>query len=141
MRVVINMNILISGASGLIGSALTAYLIAQGHTVFILNRYNKEKQGNKNSLFNWDPSTGHIELDSNINLDAVINLSGVNIGDKRWNKKRKSDIIQSRINSTRLLVSTISKLASPPSVFINASAIGYYGDTGQSIKNRIFTCR
>ena len=123
------MNILISGASGLIGTSLAPYLMKQGHTIYTL------KRNQPTASFNWNPDTGIIKLDNNVHIDAVINLSGVNIGDKRWNKKRKSDIIQSRINSTSLLVSTISKLESPPSVFINASAIGYYGDTGQSIKN------
>jgi uncharacterized protein (TIGR01777 family) len=118
------MNILISGASGLIGSELVPYLKVQGHSVFILNRNNKD------SSFNWDPSTGHIQLDSNIELDAVINLNGVNIGDQRWSPERKQQITQSRINSTDLLARTIAKLPNPPKVFLSASAIGFYGDTG-----------
>jgi uncharacterized protein (TIGR01777 family) len=119
------MNILISGASGLIGSELTPYLKAQGHSVFVLNRTDKD------SPFNWDPSTGHIQLDSNIELDAVINLNGVNIGDQRWSPERKRQIVESRISSTDLLSRTIAKLPNPPKVFLSASAIGFYGDTGR----------
>lgn len=118
------MNVLISGASGLIGSALVPYLEAQGHSVFILHR------NNKNSRFNWDPATGHIQLDADIHLDAVINLNGVNIGDQRWTPKRKQQIIESRTHSTDLLARSIAKLPSPPTVFLSASAIGFYGDTG-----------
>jgi uncharacterized protein (TIGR01777 family) len=123
------MDILISGASGLIGSSLTQYLQQQGHTVHAL------KRNSPDSRYNWNPDTGFIQLDKNIKLDAVINLSGVNIGDKRWSQKRKQDIIQSRVNCTELLADTIKKLETPPSIFINASAIGYYGDTGQKQKN------
>jgi uncharacterized protein (TIGR01777 family) len=123
------MDILISGASGLIGSSLTHYLQQQGHTVHVL------KRNSPDSRYNWNPDTGFIQLEKNIKLDAVINLSGVNIGDKRWSQKRKQDIIQSRVNCTELLADTIKKLETPPSIFINASAIGYYGDTGQTPKN------
>lgn len=123
------MNILISGASGLIGTALSEYLIQQGHSVYPL------KRNQPSAAFNWNPDTGSIQLDESIKLDAVINLNGVNIGDKRWNTQRKIDIIQSRVRSTQLLATTIKDLKHPPYVFINASAIGYYGDTGQEMKN------
>lgn len=123
------MNILISGASGLIGTALIKSLTQQGHTVNILKRNNQKTD------FNWDPEVGTINIKTNSPIDAVINLNGVNIADKRWSNKRKSDIISSRVNSTRLLAETILKLENPPAVFINASAIGFYGDTGQTIKD------
>ena len=123
------MNILISGASGLIGSALSNFLIQQGHSIHIL------KRNNPDSEFNWAPDLGLIQLDRNTEIDAVINLNGVNIGDKRWNNKRKAAIISSRVNSTRLLADAILRLKKPPAVFINASAIGFYGDTGQSVKD------
>lgn len=118
------MNILISGASGLIGKALSAYLRFQGHWVYTLKRAPSGEQ------FSWQPDKGEILLDPNIHIDAVINLNGVNIGDKAWSNQRKQDIVTSRINPTRLLAKTLANLKQPPKVLINASAIGFYGDTG-----------
>ena len=89
------MNILISGASGLIGKALTSYLRAQGHLVHILSR------NDSGAVMTWQPEKNQITLDPNVTLDAVINLNGVNIGDKPWSKQRKLDIVNSRIDSTR----------------------------------------
>lgn len=120
------MNILISGATGLVGSALRPYLESKGHQVYILHR------GRSSGSFYWQPEKGLIHLDDNIHLDAVINLNGVNIGDKPWNKQRKQDIIDSRVNCTQLLAETIAKRTQSPSVFINASAIGFYGDTANT---------
>ena len=121
------MNILISGASGLIGKALTSYLRAQGHLVHILSR------NDSGAVMTWQPEKNQITLDPNVTLDAVINLNGVNIGDKPWSKQRKLDIVNSRIDSTRLLAETCAALPKPPSVFINASAIGFYGDSGSTV--------
>lgn len=120
------MNILISGATGLIGSALRSYLEQQGHQVYVLHR------GRKSGSFFWQPKQGQIHLDENIHLDAVINLNGVNIGDKPWNAARKKALIDSRVQSTQLLSEAISKRFDPPQVLINASAIGFYGDTGDN---------
>jgi uncharacterized protein (TIGR01777 family) len=125
------MNILISGASGLIGKALTLHLREQGHTVHILNR------NDSGTALTWQPDKKQIFLDPNLPIDAVINLNGVNIGDKPWSKQRKIDIIKSRVDSTRLLAETMAALPNPPSVFINASAIGFYGDTGSSRVNEL----
>lgn len=117
------MDILISGATGLVGTALVSHLRNKGHVVHVLNR-------NDSGLpLTWQPSKNQIVLDPNQHFDAVINLNGVNIGDKPWSKQRKLDIIQSRIDSTQLLAKTISALPNPPSVFINASAIGFYGNS------------
>jgi uncharacterized protein (TIGR01777 family) len=120
-------NILISGASGLIGKALTSYLRAQGHLVHILSR------NDSGAVMTWQPEKNQITLDPSITLDAVINLNGVNIGDKSWSKQRKLDIVNSRVDSTRLLAETCAALPKPPSVLINASAIGFYGDSGSTV--------
>lgn len=117
------MNILISGASGLIGTALRAYLEQQGHQVYILHR------GRSSGRFYWQPEKNVIHLDESIPLDAIINLNGVNIGEKKWSEKRKQAIYESRIHSTQLLSEALARRHEPPSVFISASAIGYYGDT------------
>lgn len=123
------MNVLISGASGLIGTALSHYLSRQGHNVFSLQR--KLQQG----PFYWHPDEGHIHLDPDTSIDVVINLNGINIADKRWNKARKQAILESRIHSTRTLAKAICEMHVKPKVFISASAIGYYGDTGTEILN------
>jgi len=120
------MNILISGASGLIGSALRPYLEQKGHQVYLLHR------GRKSGRFYWQPDKNMIHLDESIPLDAVINLNGVNIGEKKWSAARKQAIINSRVESTQLLCNALAKRLNPPSVLINASAIGYYGDTGDT---------
>lgn len=123
------MNVLISGASGLIGTALSSYLTRHGHSVYPLRR--KLQQG----PFYWHPDEGHIHLDPEIPLDVVINLNGINIGEKRWNPSRKQAILDSRIQSTRTLANAICEMSSKPKVFISASAIGFYGDTGGEIVN------
>ncbi|MGB3667766.1 MAG: TIGR01777 family oxidoreductase [Bermanella sp.] len=120
------MNILISGATGLVGSALRPYLEHKGHQIYILHR------GRSSGSFYWQPEKGLIHLDDSIHLDAVINLNGVNIGDKPWSNQRKQDIIDSRVNCTELLSETIAKRSQVPEVFINASAIGFYGDTADT---------
>lgn len=121
------MNILISGASGLIGRALMQYLPSCGHTVYQLQRHSN------NSPFYWSPQSGTVQLDDSIAIDGVINLNGVNIGDKNWSPSRKQAIIDSRINSTELLAKTLANMTQKPKVLINASAIGYYGDTGNTL--------
>lgn len=118
------MNILISGASGLIGKALSNYLRLQGHCVY------KLKRNGSGSPFTWQPEEGKVTLDPSVQIDAVINLNGVNIGDKRWSKQRKKDIVNSRIQATSLLATTLAQTPTPPKILINASAIGFYGDTG-----------
>lgn len=120
------MHILITGASGLIGQALTSYLRQQGHEVEQLIR------DNHHQAFHWQPHKGLIHLPANSQLDAVINLNGVNIADRLWSKKRKQAIINSRVESTQLLAETLAQHPYPPKVLINASAIGYYGDTGSN---------
>lgn len=120
------MNILISGATGLVGTALRPYLESKGHQVYILHR------NRTSGSFYWQPDQGQIHLDVNIHLDAVINLNGVNIGDKPWNAARKHALIESRVQSTQVLSEAISKRFDPPQVLINASAIGFYGDTGDN---------
>ena len=120
------MHILISGTSGLIGQALTRYLRQQGHKVEQLIR------DNHHQAFHWQPHKALIHLPASIHLDAVINLNGVNIADRLWSKKRKQAIIDSRIESTQLLAKTLAQHPHPPKILINASAIGYYGDTGSN---------
>ncbi len=137
------MNILISGGSGLIGSALSRRLVERGDQVVRLVRVvsptssihgsNQDKAVEKDLQVQWNPAQGWLDwsrLESIGRIDAVINLSGAGIGDKRWSNRRRTEILDSRINSTRLIAQSISKLNEPPSVFVSASAIGFYGDRG-----------
>lgn len=120
------MQILISGATGLTGRALAQHLSAQGHRVRPLVR------GAKTGPFTWDPAEGRIELPADTELDVVIHLSGANIGAGRWTARRKAEIVASRVQSTGVLANALKALARPPRQFICASAIGFYGETGDT---------
>ncbi|MEN6330542.1 MAG: TIGR01777 family oxidoreductase [Smithella sp.] len=121
------MKILISGSSGFIGSALVPYLKSRGHTILRLVR-DHSQQG----IF-WDPQQGIIDLPADANIDAVINLSGDNIAEGRWTKRKKEKIRSSRIDSTSLLAGTVVHLNPHPKVFLSSSGIGFYGDCGSVI--------
>ncbi len=122
-------NIAISGASGLVGSALIPFFTTGGHKVSRLVRRPVE---NENEV-SWNPWTGKLDPSDLEGIDIVINLSGTNIGEGRWTEKRKREIIDSRVKTTELLSKTIAKLKQPPKVMICASATGYYGDCGCEI--------
>lgn len=120
------LHIIIAGGSGLIGSALIPFLKTGGHMVSILTR----KNGNRG--IHWDPEIRDLNPKHLEGCDVVINLAGENIGSGRWNEEKKKKILQSRVQSTLLLSQTIAQLDRPPSVFINASAIGIYGSKAES---------
>ncbi|MSR32455.1 MAG: TIGR01777 family protein [Gemmataceae bacterium] len=120
----------ISGASGLIGSALVPFLIASGHEVFPLVRGVRQSGGN---AISWNPDTGQIDSQRCEGLDAVIHLAGENIAGKRWSKKQKERIRASRVEGTRFLCQSFARLKKPPQVLISASAVGYYGERGDEI--------
>ena len=119
--------ILVAGSSGMIGTQLVAFLDTGNHDVWRLVR-RPVKEGARE--LQWDPSAGILDESKIEGFDAIIHLGGEGIGDKRWNKKRKGEIRDSRIHSTALLSDAISKLSEKPEVLILASAIGWYGDRG-----------
>jgi uncharacterized protein len=121
----VQMRILMSGASGLIGSALSRRLTDDGHTLSRLVR-REAKAGE----FTWDPSTESLDPAAFNGCDAVINLSGAGIGDKRWTDQYKQELLRSRLQTTELLASTMASLDRMPSVFLSGSAIGWYGNRG-----------
>lgn len=125
------MHILITGATGLIGRPLTKKLLSQSHEVTLLTRSSDKARalfGESVSILN---SLDH--LPSLDNVDAVINLAGEPIADKRWTDEQKHRLCQSRWQLTAQISKLIQESHTPPSVFISGSAVGYYGDQGQSI--------
>lgn len=124
------MRVLISGATGLVGTALSNALRVDGHTVGQFVRPGGTVGAGD---VYWDPATGMVELAGVEGADAVICLSGANIGDGRWTAERKKILRTSRVDLTRFLVDSLGKLKQKPRVFIAASAIGYYGNRGDEI--------
>lgn len=124
-----SMRILISGASGLIGSSMTEALQAAGHGVTTLVRREPRTGGE----YEWNPYQGFIDSRALKGLDAVVHLSGAGIGDKRWTVERKKALYDSRIVTTRVLSEHLAALGDPPAVLISQSAIGIYGDRGDEI--------
>ena len=121
--------ILIAGGSGLIGSRLTEYLDSQRYRIHILSRSPKKDKGNI-KYFLWDTDKKEIELAAFENVDTRINLSGAGIADKRWTPARKKILLDSRIESLTTLSQSLDKLNEKPTLFIGASAVGYYGNQG-----------
>ncbi len=120
-------NVLLCGGSGLIGSALAQYLEARGYQVQILTRRPASPQRY------WDPKNAYLHADLLQSADIIINLAGAGIADRRWSQSRKKEILESRIQSTRILYQKLHELGHRPSLFINASAIGYYGNRAQEL--------
>ena len=116
--------IAITGTSGLIGSALVGYLKSEGHTVQRLVR----RATVAPDEIQWDPKTGYVDIEALRGVDAVIHLAGVGVGDKRWTKRFKSEILNSRLLGTTAIANAVVEVK--PQVFISASAIGWYGDSG-----------
>ncbi|WP_372881815.1 TIGR01777 family oxidoreductase [Psychromonas sp.] len=117
--------VLISGSSGLVGSALTRLLISQGYSVGRLLRYQQADQPY------WDINAKQLLLKEFANPDVVIHLAGENIGNGRWTEAKKKKLVDSRILSTKLLVEHFNTQTPAPKLFICASAIGFYGNRGR----------
>jgi uncharacterized protein len=124
------MRILISGASGLIGTSSRGAFLADGHTVA---RFVRPGGHFLPGDVRWDPTAGTVESSAMEAADAIIHLSGASIGQGQWTQERKNILRASRIDSTRLLVDAIAKLRRKPRVLISASAIGYYGNRGDEV--------
>lgn len=125
------MNIVLAGGSGFIGGALVDALIARGDRPTLLTRDPEGQQsrwGAKAAFAHWDGKNDGEWNKALDGADAVVNLSGASIADGRWTPARKLVLIKSRIDSTRALVSALSRAAKRPKVLVNASAVGFYGD-------------
>jgi len=116
--------IAVTGASGLIGTALIGHLKSEGHTVQKLVR----RSVVSSDEIQWEPRAGTVDLAALEGVDAVIHLAGANVGDKRWTKKYKAEILNSRLLGTTTISNAVNQVK--PQVFISASAIGWYGETG-----------
>lgn len=121
-------SVLVSGASGLVGQALTPALTAAGHATRALRRGASSREA-----IGWDPDKGTIDAEKLEGFDAVVHLAGENIAEGRWTADKKRRIRDSRIGGTRLLCETLSRLKSPPKTLVCASAIGYYGHRGDAL--------
>lgn len=131
------MKILVSGATGFIGSHLVPYLTAQGHAVTILTRSASIVSAGSvhPPSIQWDPARGVLNPQQMEGFDAVVHLAGDPIAHGRWTPEKKRRIRDSRVQGTKLLSETLAKLSRPPKVLVCASAIGYYGDRGSELVN------
>jgi len=122
------MDIAVTGASGLIGTALRASLQADGHRVISVGR----SPGGADSL-QWDPAAGTVDARGLEGLDAVVHLAGEGIASGPWSTAQRARIVDSRRQGTDLLARTLAGLSLPPQVLVSGSAIGYYGDRGSEV--------
>ncbi len=126
------MRVIIGGGSGLIGRALTQYLCAQGHAVVVLSRRPYRVSGLPDGVevAGWDGSSSQGWEEQAESADAIVNLAGESIAGRRWSYAQKRRLRDSRIQSTNAVTAAIRAAARKPAVLIQASAVGYYGDTG-----------
>jgi len=123
-------NVIVAGASGLVGSKLVPALMEAGHQVCRLVRERRKAVAGD---VPWNPAAGEIDEAAIDQADAVINLAGENIAGGRWSAQRKAAIRDSRVYSTRTIAQAMAKVPSRPRTLVNASAIGYYGSRGDEV--------
>ncbi|MFF9013933.1 TIGR01777 family oxidoreductase [Streptomyces sp. NPDC014870] len=118
--------IAVTGASGLIGSALVRSLRADGHQVSRLVR----RPARTADEVEWDPARLYVDAAGLVGVDAVVHLAGAGVGERRWSEAYKKEIRDSRVLGTRTIAQALASLAEPPKVLVCGTALGYYGDTG-----------
>ncbi|MCS6928799.1 MAG: TIGR01777 family oxidoreductase [Saprospiraceae bacterium] len=118
--------VLIAGGSGFIGSRLVEMLEEKGYSTRILTRMPRAV-----NHYEWDPLAGRIDDKAVVGANVVINLAGAGIADKRWTPERKRLIVASRVESARVLREAFQRLSYQPEAYLAASAIGYYGNSGE----------
>ncbi|HYJ47449.1 MAG TPA: TIGR01777 family oxidoreductase [Pyrinomonadaceae bacterium] len=127
-----DMKILITGSTGLVGTALARSLKAKGHEVVRLVRHKTNEGGTE--VF-WDPEQGTLDPAELEGIDAAVHLAGENLAEGKWTEEKKRRIRESRVKGTRLLSETLAKLKRQPRVLVSASAVGFYGDRGDELLN------
>jgi uncharacterized protein (TIGR01777 family) len=123
------MRVLISGATGLVGSEVARQLTAQGHTALKLVR----RAATAPDEVEWNPKTGFITEGAMETVDAVVNMAGATTGKIPWTSAYKKEIVNSRLDSTRTLVNAMKNASKRPKVLVSGSASGFYGDSGDRI--------
>jgi uncharacterized protein (TIGR01777 family) len=118
--------VVVTGASGLLGRALVRNLAADGHDVVRLVRRSPQQPDERH----WDPAGGELDAAALTGAGAVVHLAGAGVGDHRWTDDYKQTILRSRVDSTRLIAERVAATPEPPALLC-ASAVGYYGDTGE----------
>ncbi len=124
------MHVVVTGSTGLIGSALVSFLTTEGHRVTRLMRSTPRPGA---AEVPWAPEAGSVAVPGLEGAEAVVHLAGENIATGRWTAAKKARIRDSRVQGTRVLCEALTQLAEPPKVLVSASAIGYYGDRGPEI--------
>lgn len=124
-------NVLITGGTGLIGKHLTTLLLASGYKVSFLSRKNQNIPNVQTFL--WNVEKGEIATEALEKADYIIHLAGANVAEKTWTAAYKKEILESRTQSTEVLYQNLQKIATKPKAFISASAIGIYGNTGDTL--------
>jgi uncharacterized protein (TIGR01777 family) len=134
------MKILITGATGLVGTALVAALAREGHTVCRLVRPGSKPAASTAGAFDvsWDPETGDLG-GAAVGAEAVVNLAGASVAQGRWSSARKKLLRTSRIDTTRALVNALGKMNAKPDVLVSASAVGLYGNRGDEVLSEAST--
>ncbi len=126
--------ILITGASGLVGTRLTEMLVNKGYTVHTLGRKTEKRKKQKNvNSFTWNIEKGEIEPEALEGVSSIVHLAGAGIAEKRWTDERKKEIIDSRVKSAELIFKFLKKDKKQVKTFICANAVGYYGDCGDEL--------
>ena len=125
------MDIAVTGSTGLVGTRLVELLRADGHRVARVVR--PQSEAVPGDTIAWDVAAGSVDADAFKGIDAVVHLAGAGIGDKRWTAQRKRVVMDSRVDGTTLLSETLAGLDRPPGLLLSASAVGWYGDTGDTV--------
>lgn len=123
------MQIVVAGSRGLLGTALVDHLTARGHQV---RRLVRGAAGTPSDIV-WDPAAGHLDAAELRSADAVVNLGGAGLGDKRWDDAYRRTILRSRTGPTALLARTLAELPDGPRILLQGTAVGYYGDRGDEV--------
>jgi uncharacterized protein len=125
-------NVLITGGTGFVGSALARRLLQHGHRVSLLSR-RPSAPGAAPAVFHWDPERGEFDGNSLTGADAVVNLAGEDLAGGRWTRERKRRLVESRVDATKFLVSRMGERKNPPRVLVSGSAVGIYGDRDEEV--------